>query len=53
MNKKLAILLATLGLAACAPPPPTTPAPASGVQVGVLNCNVAGASASFSALRDQ
>jgi len=42
MNKKLPILLATLGLATCAPPPPTTPAPASGVQVGVLNCNVAG-----------
>jgi hypothetical protein len=31
-----------LGLVACAPPPPTTPAPRSGVQVGVLTCNVAG-----------
>lgn len=46
MNKKLAVLLTTLGVAACAPPPPATPtatpAPASGVQVGSLTCNVAG-----------
>jgi hypothetical protein len=44
MSKKLPIALAMLGLAACAPPPPTgtAPAPRSGVQVGALTCNVAG-----------
>jgi len=42
MIKKFRVVLALIGLAACAPPPPTTSAPVSGVQVGVLTCNVAG-----------
>jgi hypothetical protein len=43
MINKFWIVLALVGLATCAPPPPpTASAPVSGVQAGVLTCNVAG-----------